>query len=84
MDQYMVLEVSAGRMLEEGVALLKRLHQPETVEAVSMDMSASFRPAVKQSLPQAQIVMDHFHVMRACHESVPEGAFELPTGCATS
>lgn len=64
-----VLEVSAGRTLEEVVGLLKRLHMPEVVEAVSMDMSASFRPAVKQCLPQAQIVVDHFpviqHVMKA-------------------
>lgn len=59
-----VLEVSAGRTLEEVVALLKRLHTPETVEVVSMDMSASFRPAVKQSLPHAQIVVDHFHVIQ--------------------
>lgn len=59
-----VLEVSAGRTLEEVVALLKRLRTPETVEAVSMDMSASFRPAVKQCLPKAQIVVDHFHVIQ--------------------
>ena len=59
-----VLEVSAGRTLEEVVALLTRLQTPETVEAVSMDMSASFRPAVKQCLPHAQIVVDHFHVIQ--------------------
>lgn len=59
-----VLEVSAGRTLEEVLALLKRLRTPEVVEAVSMDMSASFRPAVKQCLPKAQIVVDHFHVIQ--------------------
>ena len=58
-----VLEVSAGRTLEEVVALLKRLRTPEAVEAVSVDMSASFRPAVKQCLPHVQIVVDHFHVI---------------------
>ena len=59
-----MLVVITGLTLEEGVALLKRLHTPERVEAVSMDMSAFFRSAVKQSLPQAQIVMDHFHVIQ--------------------
>lgn len=56
-----VLEVSAGRKLEEVAALLERLSDPDAVEAVSRDMSASFRPAVQLCLPKAQIVVDHFH-----------------------
>jgi transposase len=64
LEQRCVLEVSAGRTQEEVVALLKRLQTPEVVEAVSMDRSASFRPAVKAVLPQAQIVVDHFHVIQ--------------------
>lgn len=64
-----VLEVSAGRKKEEVVALLKRLEKPEAVQAVSMDMRASFRPAVQEALPHAHIVVDHFpviqHMMKA-------------------
>lgn len=59
-----VIEVSAGRKLEEVAALLERLSDPDAVEAVSMDMSASFRPAVQLCLPKAQIVVDHFHVIQ--------------------
>ncbi|GHO63178.1 hypothetical protein KSC_020700 [Ktedonobacter sp. SOSP1-52] len=59
-----VLEVRYGRRLEDVVPLLQRLALPEKVEAVSMDMSASFRPAVRSCLPQAQIVVDHFHVIQ--------------------
>jgi transposase len=59
-----VLEVSNGRKKEEVVKLLKRLSDPEAVKAVSMDMSASFRPAVAAALPKAQIVVDHFHVIQ--------------------
>jgi transposase len=59
-----VLEVSAGRKLEEVTALLERLCDPDAVKAVSMDMSASFRPAVQLCLPKAQIVVDHFHVVQ--------------------
>lgn len=59
-----VLDVCAGRTLQDVVALLKRLQHPQKVQAVSMDMSASFRPAVRQVLPQAQIVVDHFHVIQ--------------------
>lgn len=59
-----VLEVSAGRKLDEVTALLERLSDPDAVKAVSMDMSASFRPVVQLCLPKAQIVIDHFHVIQ--------------------
>ena len=59
-----VLEISEGRTLEEVQKLLERLSNPDMVEAVSMDMSASFRPAVQLCLPKAQIVVDHFHVIQ--------------------
>jgi transposase len=59
-----VLEVSEGRKLEEVQKLLERLDNPDAVKAVSMDMSASFRPAVQLCLPKAQIVVDHFHVIQ--------------------
>src|SRR5438874_3691966 len=59
-----VLEVCDGRKKEEVVKLLKRLSNPDAVKAVSMDMSASFRPAVQAALPKAQIVVDHFHVIQ--------------------
>jgi transposase len=59
-----VLEVSAGRKQEEVITLLERLRTPDAVKAVSMDMSASYRPAVQLCLPNAQIVVDHFHVIQ--------------------
>ena len=59
-----VLEVCEGRKKEEVMKLLERLSDPDAVKAVSMDMSASFRPAVAAALPKAQIVVDHFHVIQ--------------------
>ena len=59
-----VLEVGDGRKKEEVIELLGRLSNPDAVKAVSMDMSASFRPAVAAALPKAQIVVDHFHVIQ--------------------
>ncbi len=59
-----VLEISEGRTLEEVQKLLERLSDPDAVEAVSMDMSTSFRPAVQLCLPKAHIVVDHFHVIQ--------------------
>jgi len=50
-----------GKIIQK---LLERLDHPDAVEAVSMDMSASFRPAVQLCLPNAKIVVDHFHVVQ--------------------
>lgn len=44
--------------------MLQRLSDPDAVKAGSMDMSASFRPAVQAALPNAQIVADHFQVIQ--------------------
>jgi transposase len=57
-----VLEVCEGRTHEDVVKMLKRLDNHEKVEAVSMDMSGSFRGSVHEVLPHAKIVADHFHV----------------------
>ena len=56
--------MSEGRIQEEMVKLLERLDDPDVVKAVSMDISASFRPAVQLCLPKAPIVVDHFHVLQ--------------------
>ena len=59
-----VLAIGSGRTLEEVQKLLERLKGPDAVKAVSMDMSASYRPSVQLCLPKAQIVVDHFHVIQ--------------------
>lgn len=59
-----MVAISSGRKLENVQKLLERLKDPDAVKAVSMDMSASYRPAVQLCLPKAQIVVDHFHVIQ--------------------
>ena len=59
-----VLEVSAGRKKDEVAGVLERLSNCDGVEAVSMDMSTTFREAVQLCLPRARIVADHFHVIQ--------------------
>jgi transposase len=59
-----VLDVVIGRTQTQVCPLLERLDAPERVEAVSMDMSGSFREAVQLCLPCARIVADHFHVIQ--------------------
>jgi transposase len=65
-----VLEVSAGRKKEEVVGVLERLSNCDGVEAVSMDMSTTFREAVHLCLPRARIVADHFHVIQQVGKAV--------------
>lgn len=59
-----VLAIGSGRKLEDVQKLLEQLNDPEKGKAVSMDMSASYRPAVQLCLPKAHIVVDHFHVIQ--------------------
>ena len=65
-----VLEVSPGRTKEEVSHLLERLTDCDAVEAVSMDMSTTFREAVRLCLPRAHIVADHFHVIQHVGKAV--------------
>ena len=59
-----VLDVCAGRKQTDVTGLLERLSDCDAVEAVSMDMSETFRGAVQLCLPRARIVADHFHVVQ--------------------
>ena len=65
-----VLEVSAGRKKDEVVGVLERLSNCDGVEAVSMDMSTTFREAVQLCLPRARVVADHFHVIQHVNKAV--------------
>lgn len=70
LDARKVLEVSAGRKKEEVASLLERLSNCDAVEAVSMDMSTTFREAVHLCLPRARIVAEHFHVIQHVGKAV--------------
>ena len=59
-----VLDVCAGRKQADVTRVLERLSDCDAVEAVSMDMSETFRGAVQLCLPRARIVADHFHVVQ--------------------
>jgi transposase len=70
LDARHVLEVSAGRKKADVTCVLERLTDCEAVEAVSMDMSRTFRQAVQLCLPRARIVADHFHVIQHVGKAV--------------
>ena len=47
------------------------------IEAVAMDMSAAYRKAVKENLPRALIVFDHFHISKLFNDKLTELRREL-------
>jgi transposase len=64
LDKSEVMEVVAGHGKQKVEEYLNTIVEPEKVKAVSMDMHEPFRQAVEMSLPQAEIVIDKFHVIR--------------------
>lgn len=71
-DAPRVLEVSAGREIHAAKELLNTLPEPvrEKIEAVAMDMSATYEAAVREVPPKADIVHDRFHVSKLLGEAV--------------
>lgn len=66
-----VLEVARGK----GVAALKSFERrirkfKRKIRSVCMDMSNSYAAWVNQHLPKAQIIFDHFHVIKAMNEKL--------------
>ena len=52
----------------------KRKHR---IKAVAIDMSAAFTKAVRENLPKAKLVYDHFHVVKLYNEKLSELRREL-------
>lgn len=62
-EQKQVLGVVSGHRQGEVATFLTALPKPEEVQVVVMDMHEPFRQAVEMCLPQAQVVVDKFHVL---------------------
>ena len=73
-DNGCVIEVKAGRNRESAIELLETIptQTRDAVEAVAMDMSASFAAAVRETLPKADIVYDRFHVSQLLNQAVDQ------------
>jgi len=73
-----VLAMGSGRKREDVQKIFERFKDPDAVKAVSMDMSASSRPAGQRCVPKAQMVVDHVpviqHVMKGFRTVVSSDA----------
>lgn len=74
LDESTVEAISDGHDTDSGIACFSQLspEQIASVEAVAMDMSASYVKATKQTIPLAEqkIVHDRFHVMQLATKAV--------------
>lgn len=68
-----VVFIGEGRSAEALNPFWKRLNWARAkIEAVALDMSASYIWAVSTHLPQAKIVFDHFHVIKLFNEKISD------------
>ena len=63
-EQPAVIDLLAKRDMKTVAARLSRMPNRETVEVVTIDMWRPYRDACRDILPQAQVVIDKFHVER--------------------
>ncbi len=71
-DKRRVVEVLEGRSRRVVERYLRSLTaaQRQAIRAVSIDPYDAYRQAVRQELPQAQIVCDPFHLVRGANEAL--------------
>lgn len=63
-----VFDMRATRSKADLLAYFKVLPDKDTVEWVAMDMYHVYRQVMKETLPQARIVVDRFHIQRMANE----------------
>ena len=67
-----LIGVETGRKSEVLINFLKGIPEEitEKIEAVAMDMGPAYQAAVRQCLPNADIVFDRFHVMQNYNKTI--------------
>ena len=73
-----VVFVGEGKGSQALEPFWKRLRRSRAkIQAVAMDMSAAYIKAVSEYLPKAQIVFDHFHIIKLFNEKLSDLRREL-------
>jgi len=71
-DRRRVIWVAEGKSSDvlKGFFELIGLDACERIEIVTMDMSAAYQKAVRETLPNAKIVFDHFHIAKLANDAL--------------
>lgn len=67
-----VIDLLTNRKQETVVKWLRQLSGKETIQTVTMDMWQPYKNAVREVLPQANIVIDKFHVVKMANEALEQ------------
>lgn len=68
-SDHTVIDMLRDRNKPTIIDFFSRLKQPYNVAFVTMDMWQPYRDAVYQALPQAEIIIDKFHVLKIVNEA---------------
>lgn len=73
-ERIVLLGVLPDRQKDQVVAFLRSIPQrlSETIRTVCCDMYEGYIEAVREELPQAQVVIDRFHVTRHYHQAADQ------------
>ena len=78
LDSGAVVFVGDGKGADALVPFWRRLYRYKAnIKAVAMDMSQAYISAVRQNLPDAKIVFDHFHVIKLFNDKLSDLRREL-------
>ncbi|MEG2857740.1 MAG: ISL3 family transposase, partial [Clostridia bacterium] len=71
-DENTVIEMLRNRSKPSVISFLQNLKTPHHVEVVTMDMWSGYRSAVHETLPQALVVVDKFHVVKMANKQMDD------------
>lgn len=73
-DTRRVVWVAEGKSSDVLASFFRELgpERCQSIEIVTMDMSAAFIKAVRENLPNAKIAFDHFHIAQLANEALNE------------
>jgi transposase len=73
LDTGIIIHVGEGKGGDALEPFWERIRRNQVkIEAVAIDMSPAYISAVTNNLPQAQIVFDHFHVIKLYNDELSE------------
>jgi transposase len=67
-----IVELLPNRNKDTVVRFLRHLENKERIRVVAMDMWTPYRDAVRAVIPQAEIVVDKFHVVRMASDAMEQ------------
>lgn len=67
-----LLDIMPDRDAETITSFLRRMHDLQKIEVVTMDMYRPYKSIIQKVLPSAHIVVDHFHVIQLINRKMDE------------